>query len=184
LYPLEELDPPEAARRQFANLYREGHPLSAPRAHTREDLMREKVQLTPRPWIDRITGDDPGHLAGIKNVTATEAFFNDHFPRKPVLPGVVTLECLIGLAARLAERELEAKGLSRLRPVLQQTTKTKFRMFLQPGDQLVMDARLTEFSESFSTIKVAGQVGGKRAAMITVHFTHLDRDSYLEQFIF
>jgi len=43
--------------------------------------------------IDRITEFKPGRRAeAIKNVSLSEDFFDDHFPLRPVMPGVLILE--------------------------------------------------------------------------------------------
>ena len=129
--------------------------------------------------MDRIieTGDE-GRLQGIKNITATESFFRDHFPRKPVLPGVITIDCLASLASLLARRHLDRQGLE-----LRQCLKIKFRKFIEPGDQLHIDVRLSSFSPDGSSFKALGTVGGKKAAQLEVFFDHLERDEYVEKYL-
>ena len=38
---------------------------------------------------------------GIKNISANEAFFQGHFPERPVMPGVMIVECMAQTAAVL-----------------------------------------------------------------------------------
>jgi 3-hydroxymyristoyl/3-hydroxydecanoyl-(acyl carrier protein) dehydratase len=46
--------------------------------------------------IDRITRWEVGALAeASKNVALSEDFFDDHFPRRPVMPGVLILEGIV-----------------------------------------------------------------------------------------
>ena len=43
--------------------------------------------------IDRITLWEVGTAAeALKNVALSEDFFDDHFPRRPVMPGVLMIE--------------------------------------------------------------------------------------------
>ena len=42
------------------------------------------------------------HIHALKNVSINEPFFNGHFPRYPVMPGVLIIEALAQAAAILA----------------------------------------------------------------------------------
>ena len=177
LYPLEELDPPAEARRQFANIYRQGDPL--PETDGRVQLARETMPVGRRQWIDQITVDGtPDRLEGIHNVSRTEDYFRDHFPRKPILPGVVMLEIIGDLAEELIRRNLAAENRQHLRPVLTHSPNFKFRPFVEPGDQVVVQALRKEQTDTACTVAVKGLVGGKPAAMGTLCFDLLDHDTY------
>jgi 3-hydroxyacyl-[acyl-carrier-protein] dehydratase len=181
LYPLEELDPPEQARRQFANLYREGYPLPRPAGPAG---LREQVPLRTRQWVDRYIDEaSPDRLGGLKNITATEDFFNDHFPRKPILPGVVMLEALISLGAELARRTLAARGIHTVQPVLSACAKVKFRTFVQPGDQMLMQAQMLDIADDTCRLGLQASVHGKPAAMLRATFDLLDRDGYMKKYL-
>ena len=76
--------------------------------------------------IDKITRWEPGVAAeATKNVALSEDFFDDHFPRRPIMPGVLIVEGMaqisgLLLEATLAERyDTEAKALL---TVLERTT--------------------------------------------------------------
>ncbi|MFC1591988.1 3-hydroxyacyl-ACP dehydratase FabZ family protein [Thermodesulfobacteriota bacterium] len=184
LYPLDELDPPEVMRTQFQNLYREGAPPAAAAPADRLECLRERIHLPPRCRVDRVLASESSeHLQAVKNVTATADYFNHHFPRKPILPGVLILDALIGTGGLLADRLLQERGQPNKKAVLQHCDKIKFRAFIQPGDQLIIDARVAEFSDAKSTVKIKASLNGKNAAMLTVSFAHLDREGYVEKFI-
>lgn len=173
LYPLSELDPPEDARRQFGTLYTPGYPV--PGTDSGALLQREHIPLPAIALVDRVfRSEDPNRLSGIKNITATEEYFRDHFPRKPIVPGVVIMESMIDLGAQLITGRLPAG----VRPILQGCRKIKFRSFVQPGDQLLIEAAVVSCDAAGSTVKITARLNGKTAAMLQTTFRHCDPETY------
>jgi len=184
LYPLHDLDPPEQVRRQFENLYTPGHPLPAAQPAAPVGPFVEQSFADRRRWLDRIMEiGDSTKLQGIKNVTATEDCFNDHFPLKPVLPGVAIMEAQHSLARELALRQLAERGLTESFPVLSRAEKLKFRLFIQPGDQMAVEATVKSFADGQCSIATRVTVGGKNAASVLLHFDLLERASYMQKYI-
>ncbi len=55
--------------------------------------------------IDRITRWEVGSVAeAVKNVALSEDFFDDHFPRRPVMPGVLDRQRGSGQAKGVGSR--------------------------------------------------------------------------------
>ncbi|WP_330181577.1 hypothetical protein OHB26_35225 [Nocardia sp. NBC_01503] len=80
------------------------------------------------PGLDRILQVSTGIRAeGLLNVTGTLPFFDTHFPRRPILPGVLLTESMIALAVLAAGDPL-------LR--LHVAGGMRFRRFVTPGDQV------------------------------------------------
>jgi len=103
--------------------------------------------------IDRITMWDVGTAAeAIKNVALSEDFFDDHFPRRPVMPGVLMIEGMAQLAGLLLEATLTAKhgnsangnsaNSNNAKAVLTILERTKFRDMVRPGDTLLYRAEV------------------------------------------
>lgn len=92
--------------------------------------------------LDRVTDYEAGaSLTAIKNVTINEAFFQGHFPQRPVMPGVLIVEAMAQAAALLSlvsGEELEPGQLYYLAGV----DKARFRKTVVPGDQLTLEARI------------------------------------------
>jgi 3-hydroxyacyl-[acyl-carrier-protein] dehydratase len=64
---------------------------------------KEITDLLPHRYpfllVDRVTElDKKQRIVGYKNVTINEPFFNGHFPKHPIMPGVLILESLAQLA--------------------------------------------------------------------------------------
>ena len=68
-------------------------------------------QLIPHRWpfllVDRIVEEDRarGYIRGEKGVTASEWFFQGHFPELPVMPGVLQVEALAQTMAVYVARQ-------------------------------------------------------------------------------
>jgi 3-hydroxyacyl-[acyl-carrier-protein] dehydratase len=72
---------------------------------------------------------------GVKNVTINEPFFPGHFPKHPVMPGVLIIECMAQTAAVLVVQTLGPEAAGKV--VYFMTIEgAKFRRPVLPGDQL------------------------------------------------
>jgi len=116
--------------------------------------------------IDKIVSVEPGKSASaIRNVPNTLAIFDSHFPRFPVLPGVLILGSLGELAARLLAEDTETTWR------LAGAGQVGFRHFVQPGDQLELTVQLKERSETEAELSGDVKVDGKvvtRARRLTL----------------
>ena len=104
--------------------------------------------------IDKITDFKPGnHAEAIKNITLSEDFFDDHFPLKPVMPGVLILEGLIEIAGLLLEETIKSQQGLNVKALISVIEKTKFRDFATPGDQLIYQVKIESIDEKKGKIK-------------------------------
>jgi 3-hydroxyacyl-[acyl-carrier-protein] dehydratase len=86
--------------------------------------------------VDRVVDIQIDRSAvGIKNVTINEAFFQGHFPRNPVMPGVLIVEAMAQTAAVLVVRSL-GKGAAGKLVYFMTFENARFRKPVTPGDQL------------------------------------------------
>jgi 3-hydroxyacyl-[acyl-carrier-protein] dehydratase len=84
-------------------------------------------------FVDRITALDPGlAIETLKNVSATEDVFTDHFPGHPILPGALIVEAFAQAAQLLIGLSSDFTRVGRLTRL----TRGAFRHFVRPGDQL------------------------------------------------
>jgi 3-hydroxyacyl-[acyl-carrier-protein] dehydratase len=105
--------------------------------------------------IDRITRWEVGRTAeAIKNVALSEDFFDDHFPRRPVMPGVLMIEGLAQVSGLLLEASLREKYNRDAKAVLTVLERTKFRDLVRPGDTLIYRTEGVSVSEQGGKVSV------------------------------
>ena len=93
--------------------------------------------------IDKITEWTIGaSAAGIKNVSLSEDFFNDHFPKYPIMPGVLILEALAQLSGLLLEASVDKASGRKVKALLSIIEKAKFRQIAKQGDTLALSAKV------------------------------------------
>ena len=91
--------------------------------------------------VDRITELIKGErIKGIKNVAMTEDFLEFHFPRAPVMPGVMILEAIVQLTGWLEAASSDFRNWFALRRVI----KCNFYGLTLPGDQLELEVQHLE----------------------------------------
>lgn len=108
--------------------------------------------------IDRILEYHKGKFAiGSKDVTMSEDFLADHFPRFPVMPGVLQLEAISQLASWLifVSRDFKVKG------TLSGLGNIKFRDLVKPGDQLIIEVTFESMDDEGVTFKANAKVKDK-----------------------
>ena len=78
--------------------------------------------------IDRITAWDPGKTGtAVKNISLSEDFFDDHFPLKPIMPGVLIVEGMAQLAGLLVEEGVRRETGRNIKALMSIIEKAKFR---------------------------------------------------------
>jgi 3-hydroxyacyl-[acyl-carrier-protein] dehydratase len=104
-------------------------------------------------------------IKGLKNVSMTEDFLEFHFPKNPVMPGILLIEAFAQLAGWLEAASSDFKKWLLISKVRQ----CKFYGFALPGDQVELEVERS--SESVTDRRVysgVGTVGAKKR--ISVEF--------------
>jgi len=112
--------------------------------------------------IDRILETDGAtYLAGLKNVTINEAFFQGHFPDHPVMPGVLLVESLAqaGVVLLLSNDPNRHTKLVYFSGI----DKCRFRHPVIPGDQLRIEVSVLKQRDRYYKMKGQALVDGKLA---------------------
>ena len=104
-------------------------------------------------WFDKILWIEKGYRArAVKNIRPDEKFFVDHFPRLPVVPGMLQLEGLAQLGSWL----VNASNDFGYAVTSQNIRGVNFRSFVKPGDQLLLEAEIS--SREPGRVSVTGKV--------------------------
>jgi len=115
--------------------------------------------------IDRITRWEIGVIAeATKSVALSEDFFDDHFPRRPVMPGVLILEGMAQLSGLLLEASLQQKYAKSAKAVLTMLERTKFRTLVKPGNTLLYRTELMSVNEAGGKVKATAS---RRKTVVT-----------------
>lgn len=122
--------------------------------------------------IDRITRWDVG-VAGeaTKNIALSEDFFDDHFPRRPIMPGVLILEGMAQLSGLLLEASLAARYGKDAKCILTILDKTKFREFIKPGDSLTYRSQILSLNETAGKVHVEALLADRVVTSTDMVFT-------------
>ena len=110
--------------------------------------------------IDRIVAFDRAgaRLTAAARTPKESPVFEGHFPGHPLVPGVLLTETMAQASGYLI---LALNGLARM-PFLAGVEKAKFRTFVGPETDLIIDASLAHDGSGYSVTKAHISVGGKR----------------------
>ncbi|ARC83369.1 3-hydroxyacyl-ACP dehydratase FabZ [Clostridium argentinense] len=122
----------------------------------------------PFLFIDKIEEVIPGKSAiGIKNITMNEYFFQGHFPKEPVLPGVIIIEALaqVGAVALLDTDDFRGKT-----AYFGGIKNARFRRKVVPGDTLKLKVEIIKMRGPMGIGKAIATVNGEVACEAELTF--------------
>lgn len=132
------------------------------------DMQAVLAQLPHRyPFllVDRVIECVPGErIEAIKNVTVNEPYFPGHFPGRPVMPGVMILEALAQAAGILAFKTAGVVPDQSSRFYFAGIDRARFRKPVEPGDRLVLKARLERAIRGIWKFETVAEVDGAEVA--------------------
>lgn len=139
------------------------------------DLMKYMPHRYPILLIDRIIDYDEENdsILGIKNVTVNEPFFTGHFPEYPVMPGVLICEAMAQTGCIILLNKLE--DVSKILVFFMGIRNAKFRKPVIPGDQLLMDLKMTAKKLNTYFFKGTAYVDGAVVAEAEIQAAVVDK---------
>ena len=111
--------------------------------------------------IDRIDQLEPGvSIRAVKSLSLAEEYLADHFPRFPVMPGVLMLEAMTQAGAWLVRA---SEDFAHSMVVLKEARNVKYNDFVAPGQTLTLTAQIIgrDDAAKHTTLKAQGTVEGQ-----------------------
>ncbi|MCU0977295.1 MAG: 3-hydroxyacyl-ACP dehydratase FabZ [Steroidobacteraceae bacterium] len=132
-------------------------------------VLKQLPHRYPFLLVDRVISCVPGDsIEAIKNVTVNEPFFPGHFPYRPVMPGVMILEALAQAAGILAFKTAGVVPDEQTRFYFVGIDGARFRKPVEPGDQLVLKAKLERAIRGIWKFSTVAEVDGREVASATM----------------
>jgi 3-hydroxyacyl-[acyl-carrier-protein] dehydratase len=127
--------------------------------------IHEILKLLPHRYpillVDRVLEIEPGKsIKALKNVTINEPFFMGHFPKHPVMPGVLMIEAMAQAAALLSFSTLGVTPDDKTVYYFAGIDGARFKRPVGPGDQLIMDVSLLRMKSGIFKFKGVSRVDG------------------------
>lgn len=138
-------------------------------------------------FLDRVLEFKKNQEAkAIKNISLSDDVFNDHFPDLPIFPGSYIIESAAQLGGFLVEMSMNTETQIK-RAMMAQVNLAKFYSPAEPGDQLLLHAKVENLLEDAAkiSVQVTENISSKKVARITLTFvmksTEFDNIHYQRQ---
>jgi 3-hydroxyacyl-[acyl-carrier-protein] dehydratase len=133
-------------------------------------IMLQLPHRYPFLMVDRVLECIPGKsIRALKNVSYNEPYFPGHFTYRPVMPGVMIIEALAQAAGILAFKTAGVVPDESTRFFFVGIDKARFRRPVEPGDQLILTAKLERSFKGiwkFSTVALVDDAEVASAEMM------------------
>ncbi|HMK77002.1 MAG TPA: 3-hydroxyacyl-ACP dehydratase FabZ [Thermodesulfobacteriota bacterium] len=129
----------------------------------KKEILERLPHAFPFRMIDRILEIEKGKKAvALKNVSIDEPYFLGHFPKEPILPGVLIVEAMAQTGGLVFQSsfEKEEEGI----PVLARVEEFRLKKSVIPGDQLIIEAEILHIFSGMAKEKVLARVEGEIVA--------------------
>ncbi len=128
----------------------------------------------PMLLVDRVLEMREGKFCkGLKNVTMNEAFFQGHYPERPIMPGVLIVEAMAQAGAVLI---LNRPDLAGKVPLIGAIDDVRFKRPVVPGDQLISELELLWIRGTIGRFKGTATVDGELVASMEMTFKLIDKE--------
>ncbi len=112
-------------------------------------------------FVDRVLELEPGvKITTVKALSLAEEYLADHFPKFPVMPGVLMLEAMTHAGAWLVR---VSEDFRHSMVLLKEARNVKYAAFVEPGQVLTVTAEIVKQDERLTHLKTQGVVAGKVA---------------------
>ncbi len=140
--------------------------MSVPAPFGREEIVKILPHREPFLLIDEVLELEPGkRVLARRRVRADDWWFPGHFPDRPVMPGVLTVEAIAqaGAVAVLADPANRGKL-----PFFAGIDDCKFKRVVSPGDELTLECEFFRVRGPVAKGEGVARVGDEVAAQATL----------------
>jgi 3-hydroxyacyl-[acyl-carrier-protein] dehydratase len=119
--------------------------------------------------VDRIVEYDreQQRIVAVKAVTATEWYFQGHFPGLPIMPGIFQVEAL---AQTMAVYVAKQEGFGDRIGLFGGIDECRFKRVVVPGDTLRLEVTMEKLGRRFGRGRGVASVDGEVACEATISF--------------
>lgn len=140
-----------------------------------EEIKKILPHREPFLMIDKVVENEPGkYTKAIKAVSANEWFFQGHFEKTKVMPGVLMIEAIAqtGGIAIMSMEEMKGKL-----AFLARINKARFMQKVVPGDMMEIETTITAFKMNVGIGEGVAKVDGKTVAKCELTFAIGDEEN-------
>ena len=131
------------------------------------DLERLIPHRKPMLLLDAIVSLGDDEIVAEKRIHPDAFFLQGHYPDYPIVPGVITCECLFQAGAALLARRLSiGTAVTDKVPVVARIGNAKFRFPIRPGDHVFYVVRFKEQLANLYLLSGEARVGDDVAARV------------------
>lgn len=128
------------------------------------EIQRMLPHRYPFLLVDRVVEYEAHkRLVAYKNISGNEAFFQGHFPSRPVMPGVLVLEALAQAGGVLTQLSRDGSADGRL-SYLVKIDNAKFSRMVVPGDRLDLEVTIRREIRNMTQYCGVASVDGQQVA--------------------
>lgn len=119
----------------------------------------------PMLLVDEIVSREDESIVCRKTFREDEYFFQGHYPKQPLVPGVILCESTVQAGAVLLASKIESSdgGV----PVLTRMSDVKFKTMVRPGDTIELHVKIDEVVSTAYYLTGSAKVNGKVAARLS-----------------
>jgi 3-hydroxyacyl-[acyl-carrier-protein] dehydratase len=138
-------------------------------------IMKSIPHRYPFLLVDRVLEIEPKRrIVAIKNVSINESFFQGHFPRDPVMPGVLIVEAMAQVGAVLLLHDMPDRS-SKL-VYFTGIDGARFRRTVVPGDQVRFELEVLKRRTKSCKMRGRATVDGKLVSEAEILSALVDRE--------
>lgn len=136
---------------------------------TTAEIQKLIPHRAPFLMVDRVIEYEPhrARIVAIKAVTASEWYFQGHFPGLPVMPGVLQVEALAQTMAIYVARQ---EGFGDRLGLFAGIEECRFKRVVAPGDTLTLEVTMEKLGRRFGKGRGVASVDGEVACEALISF--------------